>query len=80
MGHSFFVFLLQGVARGGPVTWDGFYMTKFDLMPALDEVLSPRSFTLRYNSPYPTKKTEISSVWDIPFLFFFSRVTPEGGQ
>ena len=47
MGHSFFVFLLQGDPRGGPVTWDGSYMTKFDLKTALDEVLTARSPTLR---------------------------------
>ena len=80
MRHSFSLFLLQGDPGGCPVTWNGSYTIKFNLMPALDKVLSSRSFQLRYNSPYPTKKTEISSVWDIPFLFFFSRVTPEGGQ
>ena len=80
MGHSFFVFLLQGDPRGGPVTQDGSYTTKFDLKTALDEVLPSRGPPWRYNTPNPTQKTEISGLCDIPFPFFFSRVIPEGGQ
>ena len=80
MGHSFSIFLLQGDPRGGPVTQDGSYMTKFDLKTALDEFLPSRSLSLEVKQSKPTQKIEISSVWDIPFPFFFSRVIPEGGQ
>ena len=53
MGHSFFVFLHQGDARGGPVTQDGSYTTKFDLKTAQDEVLPSRTLSMRYNTPIP---------------------------
>ena len=46
-------FFSRVTPEGELVIWDGSYMDKFDLKPALDEFLSSRSPQWRYNISIP---------------------------